>query len=175
MEGQLEQRGDRWQLTFVRQLRHSREKVWRALTEDDHLEAWFPTTIEGEWTAGAPLLFHHRGHDVPPESGEMITFDPPSLLEFRWGEDDTLRFELRAEGQGTTLTLVNEFGELGKAARDAAGWHTCLDLLVHSLDGTEPPWSSEERWLEVRPGYTDRFPDDASAIGPPEGFEVESG
>ena len=34
--------------------------VWRALTDPDHLQAWFPTTIEGELSAGAPLRFGFR-------------------------------------------------------------------------------------------------------------------
>ena len=31
--------------------------------------------------------------------------------------------------------------EVGKAARDAAGWHACLDILGHHLAGEKPPWS----------------------------------
>ncbi len=33
---------------FSRRLPHPPEKVWRALTEAEHLAAWFPTTVEGE-------------------------------------------------------------------------------------------------------------------------------
>lgn len=32
-------------------------QVWRALTEERHLAAWSPTTIEGELKPGAPLRF----------------------------------------------------------------------------------------------------------------------
>jgi hypothetical protein len=34
--------------------------------------------------------------------------------------------------------LLDIFGEQGKGARDAAGWHECLDRLVCELDGTAP-------------------------------------
>ena len=71
--------------------------------------------------------------------GEMLTFDPPARLEFRWGEE-RLRFELAPEGDGCVLTFVNTFDDLGKAARDAAGWHVCLDVLGHYLAGETPPW-----------------------------------
>ena len=54
----------------------------------------------------------------------MLRYEPPALLEFRWGNDETLRFELQADGDGSLLTFVNTFDELGKGARDAAGWHT---------------------------------------------------
>lgn len=47
----------RWRLRFVRTLPHPAEKVWRALTEPAHLAHWFPSTIDGERAAGAPLRF----------------------------------------------------------------------------------------------------------------------
>ena len=49
------------------------------------------------------------------------------------------------------LTLVNRFDEIGKAARDAAGWHACLDALEAWLDGVSVDLSG--RWGEVHPGY----------------------
>lgn len=97
----------------------------------------------------------------------MIACDPPSLLEFRWGED-TLRFVLEPDGAGTVLTLTDTLEELGKAARDGAGWHVCLDQLALHLDGAEPSWSSVERWTEVHPAYVEEFGPDAATLGPPE-------
>ena len=81
----------------------------------------------------------------------MITYDPPSVLEFRWGDNETLRFELHPDGQGSVLTFLNTFDDLGKAARDAAGWHTCLDVLVYHLNGEEAPWTPAERRQDVLP------------------------
>jgi hypothetical protein len=66
------------------------------------------------------------------------------------------------------LTLVDTFDELGKAARDAAGWHECLDRLVFQLGDDEPPWSPGERWQQVHGGYVERLGPEASTIGPPE-------
>ena len=40
-----------------------------------------------------------------------------------------LRFELEPDGSGSVLTLTVTFPEYGKAARDAAGWHVCLEQL----------------------------------------------
>ena len=54
----LERAGDRTVLRYRRRLAHPQQKVWRALTEDDHLAAWFPTAIEGTRSAGfASALF----------------------------------------------------------------------------------------------------------------------
>ena len=59
--GKLEQGHDgRWQLRFERRLTHPQEKVWRAITDPEHLAAWFPSTIEGERAAGARLRFSFR-------------------------------------------------------------------------------------------------------------------
>ena len=168
MDGQLEQRDGRWHLRFTRTLPHPPEKVWRALTEPEHLAAWFPTDIEGERAAGAPLRFVFRNGEGPSVDGQMIRYDPPSVLEFRWGNDETLRFDLRPDGEGTTLTFVNTFDEVGKAARDAAGWHSCLDLLGHHLAGQQAPWTPSERWQQVHRSYVERFGPDASSVGPPQ-------
>lgn len=166
-DGQLEHLDGRWQLSFTRRLPHPPEKVWRALTEPEHLAVWFPTTIEGERAAGATLRFAHRDDAAPPVEGEMLACDPPRLLELRWGDDETLRFELRPEAGGTVLTFVNRFDEVGKAARDAAGWHACLDVLAHHLAGSAPLWTPRERWQQVHPSYVERLGPEAAAIGPP--------
>ena len=167
MDGQLEQAGDRWRLRFTREVPHPPEKVWRALTEPEHLAAWFPTAIEGERRTGAPLRFVFTGGEGPTIDGEMLVYDPPSVLELRWGGEETLRFELRPTAAGTLLTFVNTFDELGKAARDAAGWHSCLDVLAHHLSGEPAPWAPSERWQQVHPEYVARFGPEAATIGPP--------
>ena len=109
-----------------------------------------------------------RNGEGPSVDGQMIRYDPPSVLEFRWGNDETLRFDLRPDGEGTTLTFVNTFDEVGKAARDAAGWHSCLDLLGHHLAGQQAPWTPSERWQQVHRSYVERFGPDASSVGPPQ-------
>jgi uncharacterized protein YndB with AHSA1/START domain len=172
--GELERDGQRAVLSFTRQLPHPPQKVWRALTEAEHLEAWFPTTIEGELAPGARLRFAHRDDVVSPFEGEMLAFEPPSLMEFLWGED-LLRFELRPDGDGSVLTLAHTFDELGKAARDGAGWHACLDMLACALRGEAAPWSSSDRWREVRDAYVERLGPDASTVGPPKEWEREYG
>jgi uncharacterized protein YndB with AHSA1/START domain len=160
----------RWILRFTRQLPHAPEKVWRALTEPEHLTKWFPSDIEGERAAGAMLRFVFREGEGATMDGEMLAFDPPSLMEMRWG-DELLRFELHAEGNGSVLEFTNVFDELGKAARDAAGWHACFDLLAFDVDGREPPWPSNERWKQVRGDYQERLGPEASTIGPPEEWQ----
>src|SRR6266542_177287 len=109
--GRLEPAGDRWQIRFTRDLPHPPEKVWRAITEPEHLVAWFPTTIDGERAAGAKLRFTFPFDEAPDMDGEMLVYDPPSVMELRWG-DDTLRLELTPTDDGTRLTLVDVFDDL---------------------------------------------------------------
>jgi len=167
-DGQLDRVGERWQLRFERTLAHPPDKVWRALTEPEHQAAWFPDAMEGERVVGATLRFVSREMpDYPAFHGEILVFDPPNTLEFTWGED-TLRFELEPTPGGTLLRFLDTFYELGKAARDGAGWHVCLEQLVHSLDGEELPWKPEEHWQEVNAAYTEHLGPEASTLGPPQ-------
>jgi uncharacterized protein YndB with AHSA1/START domain len=143
--GDLEQLADgRWQLRFTRHLRHAPEKVWRAITEPEHLAFWFPT--------------------------EMLTFEEGTALEFTWG-GDVLRLELREVPEGTELTLLDTLDERGKAARDGTGWHTCLDALEAGLLGRKNAREELSSWREVNHEYVKRFGPQAATIGPPEGFE----
>src|SRR5829696_6536969 len=123
--GQLERIGGRWRLRFQRTLRHPPERVWRALTDDDDLAAWFPTRVEGQRARGAKLRFVFPD-DQPGGEGEITVWEPPSVLEFRW-EADTFRFEVSPTADGCTLAMSQVFDEVGKAARDGAGWSVCLD------------------------------------------------
>jgi uncharacterized protein YndB with AHSA1/START domain len=170
MYGTLEQRQDgRWQLRFTRTLRHPIERVWRAVTEPEHLAFWFPSTIEGERAPGAPLRFTFPGDPVEPIEGQMLAYEPPSLIEMRWGTD-ILRIELHPTAQGTELILLDVLDDVGKAVRDGAGWHTCLDALDAALRGEPSAREHLGRWAEVQPSYAERFPPEAAVIGPPDGI-----
>jgi len=164
--GTLTRQGDRWTLVFTRRLAHPREKVWRAVTEPQHLAVWFPQEIIGDRQPGAPLRFVSSGGGS--FAGQMLLFDPPEVVEFTWGTD-LLRIELSLDGTGTLLTLTDTFDEVGKAARDAAGWHECLDRLVSALDGTAQP-PQGERWRQIHPVYVAELGAEASTIGPPAGL-----
>jgi uncharacterized protein YndB with AHSA1/START domain len=169
--GDVEQLDDgRWQLRFVRTLPYPKEKVWRAITEPDHLAHWFPTTIEGDLAAGASLRFTFPGGQAPPMEGEMLAYEPQSFMELRWGPD-VLRLELREVDDGTELTLLDVLEERGKAARDGAGWHACLEALEASIHGEAQPRDHMSVWNEVHPYYVEHFGPEGATIGPPKGVQ----
>jgi uncharacterized protein YndB with AHSA1/START domain len=172
--GRLERRDGRAVLTYTRRLPQPPPVVWRALTEPDHLDAWFPTTIDGDRAPGAALRFAFRDMEAPPMEGEMLVFEPPSVMEFRWGPD-ALRFEVQSERDGSVLVLTAVLEELGKAARDGAGWHACLDRLVEELGGDSVAAVPADRWRELREPYVKHFGPEASTIGPPQEWERAHG
>jgi uncharacterized protein YndB with AHSA1/START domain len=141
--------------------------VWQALTDRDQLQAWFPSdvVVEGDrWEAGAAITF-----PFPPEvidmtlTGEVLEVDEPNVRAFTWGED-ALRFELEADGDGTLLVLVTEL-PAGAAARNAAGWDTCLDRLA----GLDP---GADAWQPRFDAYAAEFePLLGPQEGPPAGYK----
>ena len=44
---QVRKDGERWTLILVRELRHSPERVWQALTDPAHLREWAPFDADG--------------------------------------------------------------------------------------------------------------------------------
>ena len=43
----VQKNGEKWTLILVRELRHSPEKVWQAITEPEHLRHWAPFDADG--------------------------------------------------------------------------------------------------------------------------------
>jgi uncharacterized protein YndB with AHSA1/START domain len=133
------------------------------VTDPEHLKHWFPQRIVGEWRPGGKLVFASEDGEF---EGEVLAFEPPTMLEFRWGTD-IIRLEVRPAAQGSVLILLDTFAEQGKAARDAAGWHVCLDALERSLS-RQPAATSAAEWRDVHPTYVQKFGPAAATIGPPE-------
>ncbi len=157
-------------LRFTRTYAHPIDKVWQAVSDNEHLQAWFPHRIIGDLlTPGAELQFESSADGMQPFEGRVLRAEPPHLLEFMW-DTDVIRFELRPDPDGCTFTLTDVISVLGKAARDGAGWHTCLDFLEATLDGVVPSFTTTERWGEVHGDYVKVFGPEASSIGPPEGY-----
>lgn len=164
--GQLRPADGRWQIVFTPRLAHPPEQVWTALTDPDWLPAWFPNEMHGDRAEGAPLRFTFAGKgDKGAFDGQMRTWDPPRTLAFRWGEDE-LRFELRADGAGTVLTLIDTIDDVSRAARDAAGWHECLDRLHVALEGQDPDFARDERRAQLHPVYVQEFQPHLATAGP---------
>jgi uncharacterized protein YndB with AHSA1/START domain len=152
MDGSYVKVDGRPALRFERRLAHPVDAVWRAITLPGELAKWFPSSVEGDLQVGGELSFTFPMDGVPPMAGEVLELDAPRRLAFTWGEDE-LRFELEPidDGSGTLLRFIDVLGDEGKAARDGAGWHVCLDTLEKQLAGvtTDMPGSRpSDEWRE---------------------------
>jgi uncharacterized protein YndB with AHSA1/START domain len=152
--GTLTTRGNRVELKFERRLNHPPEKVWRALTDSKELAHWFPARIEGAREAGAELRFLFE--EGAPMTGRISVFDPPRVLEYTW-EGDLLRWELRPEGTGCLLLFTTVPADRANVARDATGWHFCLDNLEAAVDGNPAAGFDKERFSALNAEYAARF------------------
>ena len=128
--------GEKWTLILVRELRHSPEKVWQALTEPAQLREWAPFDADGSLgTTGSTVKLTTVGApQLHVTEAKVTRADAPKLLEYNWGDKD-IRWELEALDGGTRLTLWHNI-DRGFISMGAAGWHICFDVLDHLLGGT---------------------------------------
>ena len=133
---QVRKDGEKWTLILVRELRHSPEKVWQALTDPAHLREWAPFDADRSLgTVGATVKLTTVGAPTLHVSETTVTrADAPKVLEYTWGGFD-MRWELEALGGGTRLTLWTNI-DRRFISMGAAGWHICFDVLEHLLSGT---------------------------------------
>jgi len=126
---QVRKEGEKWTLILVRDLRHSPEKVWQALTDPAHLVEWAPFVAAGNLgTAGRTVTLTWVGTGKPVET-TVTRAEAPTLLEY-----NDIRWELAASGSGTRLTLWHKI-DRRFISWGAAGWHIAFDVLDRFLSG----------------------------------------
>jgi uncharacterized protein YndB with AHSA1/START domain len=124
---------DKWTLILVRELRHSPEKVWQALTDPAHLREWAPFDVDGSLDTVGTVKLTWVGNPTPLET-KVTRADAPRVLEYRSSGNDT-RWELERSGGGTRLTLWTNI-DRRFISWGAAGWHISFDVLDRLLSGT---------------------------------------
>jgi hypothetical protein len=127
---QVQKEGDKWTLILVRELRHSPEKVWQALTDPAQLREWAPFVVDGNMgSVGATVKLTWVGNPTAPQEIKVTRADAPTVLEY-----GDIRWELEVHGGGTRLTLWHQI-DRRFVAWGAAGWHISFDVLEHLLGG----------------------------------------
>ncbi|HXT68279.1 MAG TPA: SRPBCC domain-containing protein [Vicinamibacterales bacterium] len=133
---EVQKDGEKWTLVLVRELRHSPEKVWTALTDPAQLREWAPFDADGSLaTAGRTVMLTTVGAPTPMVSETTVKrADAPTLLEFNWGGQD-IRWQLEPQaGGGTRLTIWHNINR-NFISMGAAGWHICFDVMDRLLAG----------------------------------------
>ena len=167
----IEKDGENWTLVLVRELRHSPDKVWDAITDPAQLREWAPFDADGSLaipgntvkltTVGAPML-----HVTETKVTKAIA---PKLLEYNWGGFD-MRWELENVDGGTRLTLWTNI-DRRFMAMGAAGWHLCFDVLDNLLSGEPigrivgPDALKVEGWQRLHSQYAKQFAGETSTRG----------
>ncbi|MHB8501602.1 MAG: SRPBCC family protein [Candidatus Acidiferrales bacterium] len=159
---QIRKDGEKWTLILVRELRHSPERVWQALTDPGHLHEWAPFDADGSLgTVGNTVKLTTVGAPAPHVTETKVTrADAPRVLEYKWG-DFEMRWELEPIAGGTRLTLWTNIGHRF-IAMGAAGWHICFDVLERLLAG-EPigrivgPEAMKFGWQRLHVEYAKQF------------------
>jgi hypothetical protein len=126
---QVRKDGEKWTLILVRELRHSPEKVWQALTDPAHLREWAPFDVDRSLGSTGTVNLTWTGTQQASET-RVTRADAPRVLEY-----SDIRWELEALGRGTRLTLWHSI-DRRFISMGAAGWHIGLDALDHLLGGT---------------------------------------
>jgi uncharacterized protein YndB with AHSA1/START domain len=157
--------GQHWTLILTRDLRHAPETVWTALTEPAQLACWAPFEADRDLGATGPATLRMIDGDSATDLPSTVTrVEAPRLLEYRWGTD-LLRWELERQDGGTRLTLRQTVADPDWLPKAAAGWHLCLEVAGHLLDGHPiPPIRGRDAldhgWPELNQAYS-------SALGLP--------
>ena len=127
---QIRKDGEKWTLILVRELRHSPEKVWQALTDPAQLREWAPFEADESLAkAGAAVNLTWTGTGRL-QATTVTQADVPAVLEY-----GDIRWELEPSSSGTRLTLWHKI-DRRFISWGAAGWHICFDVLDRLLSGS---------------------------------------
>lgn len=142
------------------------EQAWERAAGTTGLSRWFPCHVSGDFTVGGALRFTFEGPSKEEDlvmEGSLLRAASPDGFSLSWGED-VVSLAIDEREVGLVLRFSTVIDELGRAARDAAGWHVCLATLVQQLGAAVP--GQDTQWQGLFDGYAESFGPDAATEGP---------
>lgn len=154
------------EVRLVRLLPGPIERVWDFITDPEKRARWFcGGALEQKPGGTFTFAMHHKNlapDETPPAEyahvqdpgvtfeGRVIQCEPPHLLVFTFGGDDSVvTFDLKSEGDKVRLLLTHRASgeDLKEVGSFASGWHIHFALLIALLEGAPPPrfWSEHSR------------------------------
>jgi uncharacterized protein YndB with AHSA1/START domain len=131
---------DRYTFKYERFYPYPVERVWKAVTTAEELDAWMMPSNFVDASPGGRFGF---GFGSPLEEalqGSIGAFRENEVIDYVFDNGSSMRFELREERGGTHLTYIHSFGGPGEGIVDDPGG----DL----PGGPDTPW---------RPGFMAGF------------------
>jgi uncharacterized protein YndB with AHSA1/START domain len=126
---QVQKDSEKWTLILVRELRHSPEDVWQALTDPEQLREWAPFEADENLGAAGNMVKLKWASTTQVTETKVTRAEAPKLLEYH-----DMRWELEPLAGGTRLTLWHSI-DRRFIAWGAAGWHICLDVMDRFIAG----------------------------------------
>jgi uncharacterized protein YndB with AHSA1/START domain len=167
--GTFERHGDNVDLRYERHYKRPIATVWAGLTEPARLADWIGQALVEPHVGGRYELFIDRKR---PMTGRILTWQPPTLLEFTWDTGDGLasvvRCELTPDGDGTRLVFHHLGVGFTWIGLVLPGWHVHLERLGNPVAG-EAQVVSMQFWREMQSIYIDRYKLEGVMLDPPPG------
>ncbi|MHA6482965.1 SRPBCC family protein [Paenibacillus sp. strain BS8-2] len=148
MDGTIIERAGGTAILFQRQLKHSKDEVWQAITDPNSIKMWLTATADIEHFEGGKLELRWDNGDVV--TGKVMTYKPNNKLSYTWTEETSgesiVSFQLSDSEQGTLLTLEHLFYKTNDLPSFLSGWHVHLDVIDLVLNGEsfEFPWARQK-------------------------------
>jgi uncharacterized protein YndB with AHSA1/START domain len=153
MQAAIEKEGNGIIARFDRQLDHSVETVWGALTENDQVEKWMSNLEMQDLRKDGTIKFNMNDGSGESFDMKIRDFRESAVLDFEWG-DGWVRFEVSPEKDGCSLVLKESIRPVNDhTSKDLAGWHVFLDMLIDLLDGQYKDFPMDE-WEKWHKEYT---------------------
>ena len=147
------------------------ERVWDYIAKEELRRQWLASG-DIKHQLDSPFELVWRGADWYGEAGErpqsvpaeprmkcqVVAYDPPHKLAFKWGEKSEVSFSLKSIGERVLFTLLHErIPDRSTAVGVSTGWHSHLDLLEALLGQTKPQpfW---DHWVGLKQEYNNRIP-----------------
>ncbi|CAN5222456.1 SRPBCC family protein [soil metagenome] len=143
---------DGWEIRFERRLRHSPERVWKALTTPEGLACWLAEAdIDPRPGGRMALNFRQPDHEFMPDTpdnrlqhNEVLVAEPYTRFEHTFGSNElsVVRWRLTPDGDGTHILLIHSIpqGWAGGRANVLSGWRTHMDGLEDAIHGVRHLW-----------------------------------
>jgi uncharacterized protein YndB with AHSA1/START domain len=154
-DGELRKNDDGYIIVFERELNHSREAVYAALTESRRLAAWeHPVEYLPELREGATIYAQLNPQAKVFALGRVLTVSPPRAFAFRWTTNNptlppelTMSWTVEPSSAASRARLeAGPFGTDYQLIPFMASIHIHLDHLDEAIRTPEeelpsPPWS----------------------------------